>query len=361
MTTFGSIGAIADDKPYANFAALAAALSARGRKLRFAMNAGMFGDDFAPVGLYVENGKRLRRADTRAGPTNFHLLPNGVFWVGDGVAGVEETSRFLADAPAAKFATQSGPMLVIDGHIHPKILPTGASQKVRNGVCVRDGVTAIFAISDEPVTFHAFARLFRDGLGCANALFLDGSVSSLYAPELGRDDELAAARTDDRHQRPGSAALAASGGLTSPEPSARCISGTSTQRPNLKPTERRTPTGAKPKRAMQRQRAGVVAVADHRHQLPPRPAFAAGDQFAEQRRAVSRARPGPARHRPNLRAYGDRRGAGDRGRRSNSRRFRRRPRRRDRARRNRRPCGGAPAISSRPGAVSSNVARLLAT
>ena len=55
---------------------------------------------------------------------------------------------------------------------------------------MRDGTTAIFAISDEPVTFYAFARLFRDGLGCANALFLDGSVSSLYAPELGRDDEL---------------------------------------------------------------------------------------------------------------------------------------------------------------------------
>jgi prepilin-type processing-associated H-X9-DG protein len=181
----------ADDKPYGGFAALASMLSAHGRKLRFAMNAGMFGDDFAPVGLYVEDGKRLRRADTRAGPTNFHLLPNGVFWVGDGLAGVEETSRFLSDAPAAKFATQSGPMLVIDGHIHPKILPTGASQKVRNGVCVRDGVTAIFAISDEPVTFHAFARLFRDELGCANALFLDGSVSSLYATELGRDDELA--------------------------------------------------------------------------------------------------------------------------------------------------------------------------
>jgi prepilin-type processing-associated H-X9-DG protein len=81
-------------------------------------------------------------------------------------------------------------MLVIDGRLHPKILPTGASAKIRNGVCVRDGTTAIFAIAEEPVTFYAFAMLFRDGLGCANALFLDGSVSSLYAPELGRDDEL---------------------------------------------------------------------------------------------------------------------------------------------------------------------------
>ena len=82
-------------------------------------------------------------------------------------------------------------MLVVDGQIPIRaIQPTGASQKLRNGVCVRNGADVVFVISQEPVTFHAFARLFKDGLGCANALFLDGSVSSLYAPELGRDDEL---------------------------------------------------------------------------------------------------------------------------------------------------------------------------
>ena len=107
------------------------------------------------------------RADTRDGASNFHLKPNGVFWIGDGVAGVEETSRYLAAAPPARFATQSGPMLVIDGRIHPKILPTGTSEKIRNGVCVRDGATVVFAIAEEPVTFYAFARLFRDGLSCA--------------------------------------------------------------------------------------------------------------------------------------------------------------------------------------------------
>jgi len=177
-------------RPYANFAALARALKERGRALRFAMNAGMFEDDLSPVGLYVEDGKRRHRADLRQGDTNFHLKPNGVFWIGDKVAGVVETSRYLANPPAARFATQSGPMLVIDGRIHPKIQPTGESVKIRNGVCVRDGTNVLFAISDEAVTFHAFASLFKDGLGCANALFLDGSVSSLYAPELDRDDEL---------------------------------------------------------------------------------------------------------------------------------------------------------------------------
>jgi len=180
----------ADGKPYASFAALARALNARGRTLRFAMNAGMFEADLSPVGLFIEDGKRLRKADTRDGASNFHLKPNGVFWIGDGGAGVTETSRFLSNPPAARYATQSGPMLVIDGHIHPKILPTGTSEKTRNGVCVRNGVAAIFAISDEPVTFYAFARFFLESLGCADALFLDGSVSSLYAPELGRNDDL---------------------------------------------------------------------------------------------------------------------------------------------------------------------------
>ena len=127
----------------------------------------------------------MRGADTRDGETNFHMKPNGVFWIGDRAAGVTETSRYLASPPAARFATQSGPMLVIDGRIHPRILPTGASQKLRNGVCVRDSVNVVFAISRAPVTFHDFARLFKDGLNCANALFLDGSVSSLYAPSSG--------------------------------------------------------------------------------------------------------------------------------------------------------------------------------
>jgi len=178
-----------DGKPYGSLAALATALKANGERLMFAMNAGMFEQDQSPVGLYVENRRKLHAADTRAGPSNFHLKPNGVFWVGDGVAGVTETARFLADPPAARYATQAGPMLVVDGKIHPKIKPDGASEKIRNGVGACGGAV-VFAIADEPVNFDRFARLFRDGLSCPNALFLDGSVSSLYAPELNRDDEL---------------------------------------------------------------------------------------------------------------------------------------------------------------------------
>ena len=181
-----------DGKPFANFSALAQAEKAKGRTLRFAMNAGMFEEDLSPVGLFIEDSKRVQRANTSDGASNFHLKPNGVFYgTGDrwAIRSAEDFKANVSERP--QFGTQSGPMLVIDGRIHPKILPTGVSEKIRNGVCVRDGTNVIFAISDGEVTFHAFARLFKDGLNCANALFLDGSLSSLYAPEIKRDDELA--------------------------------------------------------------------------------------------------------------------------------------------------------------------------
>jgi uncharacterized protein YigE (DUF2233 family) len=181
----------ADGRAYGGFSSLAEALRARGRQLRFAMNGGMFETDLSPVGLFIEDGKQQHKADLRDGASNFHLKPNGVFYVGDGGAGIIETTRFLSSGPLARYATQSGPMLVIDGRIHPKILPTGTSAKIRNGVGVRDGRSVVFAISDEPVTFYDFARLFRDALNCPNALFLDGTVSSLFAPDLKRDDALA--------------------------------------------------------------------------------------------------------------------------------------------------------------------------
>ncbi|MBQ0819773.1 phosphodiester glycosidase family protein [Microvirga sp. HBU67558] len=161
-----------------------------GSRLAVAMNAGMYHEDRSPVGLYVENGKELKAANTRNGPGNFHLKPNGIFYVKGRQAGVLETGTYLKRRIRPDFATQSGPMLVIDGKIHPQFSEQSTSRKIRNGVGVKGQDTVVFAISEDPVTFSTFARLFRDELGCPNALFLDGSVSSLYAPSLERMDTL---------------------------------------------------------------------------------------------------------------------------------------------------------------------------
>jgi uncharacterized protein YigE (DUF2233 family) len=166
--------------PLGSFSALEDYLQTQGRRLVFAMNAGMYDEGLKPIGLYVENGIRLHKANTRDGYGNFHLKPNGVFYIAQGQAGVMETGAFLKSGIKPDFATQSGPMLVIDGKLHPKFGPQSTSYKKRNGVGMVDKGRVVFAISESGVTFHAFARFFRDELGAMNALFLDGSISSLH-------------------------------------------------------------------------------------------------------------------------------------------------------------------------------------
>jgi uncharacterized protein YigE (DUF2233 family) len=181
----------ADGQPYGDLALLGRHEADAGRHLLFATNAGMFDPQLRPVGLYVENGRELFHANTRSGPGNFHMKPNGVFYVAGDTAGVIETGAFLKQRPTVDFATQSGPMLVIDGRLHPRFAPDGGSKNFRDGIGLRDPHTLVFAISDNPVSFGEFARLFRDALECPNALFLDGgSVPSLYAPDLSRDSNL---------------------------------------------------------------------------------------------------------------------------------------------------------------------------
>ena len=184
-----------DGQPFRTFGALAASLDAQGRTLQFAMNGGMYEEDLSPVGLHIENGRELAEADTatvKGRPSqipNFYKKPNGVFYLGHSGAGILVTERFLAKKPKANFATQSGPMLVIDGAIHPAFIVKSKDRKRRNGVGIKSPTEVFFVITRGRVSFYDFARFFRDGLGCDNALFLDGgSAPGLYAPELRRND-----------------------------------------------------------------------------------------------------------------------------------------------------------------------------
>lgn len=153
------------------------------------MNAGMYDPGGRPVGLYVEDGRERHRLNLRDGPGNFHMKPNGVFAVdADGRVSVTRSEDFRRAVPAPRWATQSGPMLLVAGQLHPDFAPDGESRLLRNGVGVAGPETAWFVVSDDAVSFGRFARFFRDALGCRDALFLDGSVSSLWDPAAGRQD-----------------------------------------------------------------------------------------------------------------------------------------------------------------------------
>jgi uncharacterized protein YigE (DUF2233 family) len=163
-------------KPFGDLAGLAAT-----EPFVFAMNAGMYHEDFTPVGLHIENGEEQSPLNLADAPGNFFMKPNGVFYVDqEGNAGVLESAAYAAAGIKPTLATQSGPMLVIDGDIHPRFEENGTSRHIRNGVGADGSKRAVFAISRGPVSLGSFARLFRDTLGYRNALFFDGTVSALH-------------------------------------------------------------------------------------------------------------------------------------------------------------------------------------
>ena len=170
------------------FAEIQSWLQSQNQKLVFAMNAGMYHGDFSPVGLFVSDGKELSPLNTDTAFGNFFLKPNGVFALTEKGAQIVETSEYPKLKSRVILASQSGPMLLRKGVIHPVFKPDSTSRLYRNGVGVPTAGVALFVITEAPVNFYEFALLFRDVLHCPDALYFDGTVSSLYAPTLHRND-----------------------------------------------------------------------------------------------------------------------------------------------------------------------------
>lgn len=185
-------------KPFNRFARLNDWLGERQLKLRWAMNAGMYQPDYSAVGLFVADGQQIAPINLKDADGNFFMKPNAVFYVAADGAAVLESNAYARLHPKAILATQSGPALVLDGHLHgdPQLyrgrteFKAGSPNRLhRNGVGVADANKVFFAITEDPVNFDEFARMFRDKLGCQNALFLDGTVSCLHDSALNRSDK----------------------------------------------------------------------------------------------------------------------------------------------------------------------------
>lgn len=174
-------------KGYRRFEHLKNSLAARNKQLLFAMNAGMYHADYSPVGLFVQNGEQVYALNLSSNWGNFFLKPNGVFLLSKSGPQVVESSEYPALAKDVLLATQSGPLLLRNGVIHPAFKPDSNSRLKRNGVGVI-GSKAIFVISEQPVNFYEMAIFFRDTLHCQDALYLDGSISGIYSVELNRND-----------------------------------------------------------------------------------------------------------------------------------------------------------------------------
>ena len=152
------------------------------KTVTFAMNGGMFKKDFSPQGIYIENGILKSNIDTlKNGYGNFYMQPNGIFCITNDYKGIIcKTTDF--ENKEIKYATQSGPLLVINGKIHSKFKNGSKNLNIRNGVGILPNGKLLFAMSKQKINFYDFAIYFKNR-GCKNALYLDGFVSKTYLPE----------------------------------------------------------------------------------------------------------------------------------------------------------------------------------
>ncbi|MEM1223790.1 MAG: phosphodiester glycosidase family protein [Verrucomicrobiota bacterium] len=176
-------------QPLRGFDSLANYLSQQGHELVFATNGGMYKPDSSPQGLFIQEGKELTPIDRRKEEYgNFYMQPNGIFMIDTAQqASIIQTDDFReAEAGRAWYATQSGPMAVINGSINDKFNINSSSKYIRNGVGIIDDEHVVFIISNRQVSLYDFASVFKDHFNCKNALYLDGAISQMYLPELDR-------------------------------------------------------------------------------------------------------------------------------------------------------------------------------
>ena len=189
-----------DGKNYGSLEAVKSAVTASGHKVIFAMNAGMYEADRSPTGLFVQDGREVAALNLQTRPQgkhtpNFYLTPNGVFAIGSSGPVILSTLQFAKSPPKnIRLATQSGPLLLSGGAIASQAVATGSDEqqlrKRRNGICLNGKTTVLVEV--DAMTLHQFAVYLRDDLGCLDALYMDGGISSVYDARTGRRDQVAA-------------------------------------------------------------------------------------------------------------------------------------------------------------------------
>ncbi len=175
-------------KPYEAVSTIKNHLEAQGKSIAAIMNAGIYSANNKPAGLHIEAGRTLSKLNRHKGGGNFHIQPNGVFlinqWNSPSILTTRSYTKYYGkDNKTIRLATQSGPMLVINGKLNPRLRKNSTSEYTRNGVCITDKKQLYFIANDglfaKPSNLYYFAKAMQK-LGCKNGLYLDGNISKLY-------------------------------------------------------------------------------------------------------------------------------------------------------------------------------------
>lgn len=168
----------ADGTAWGSLQKLLAGVNTDGR-IKMAMNGGIYAKSYTPLGLYIEKGHQWIPLNKASGGGNFFIRPGGVFYIKGKQAGIVSLANFKASTRIT-YAVQSGPLMIENGNINKRLLPTASSQKIRNAVGVTSQGRVVFMLSERATTFYDFACYAQSKLDVRQMLYLDGTISKMY-------------------------------------------------------------------------------------------------------------------------------------------------------------------------------------
>lgn len=140
-----------------------------------AINGGFFSPEFKSLGLIIDDGKRINPIKNTSWWSIFYII--------DGRPFITHTTGFKENS-SIEMAVQSGPRLVVNGAIPPRLKESLAE---RSAICV-NGENNVLLLATENLLIELvkFAEILRRkddaGFGCVDALNLDGGGSTqMYA------------------------------------------------------------------------------------------------------------------------------------------------------------------------------------
>lgn len=179
---------------YESISNLYKSLDSNSNEVLMITNGGMYLQNLDPQGIYIEKSssiKKLNQIKTNNN-TNFYMFPNGVFAIDSynhPLIMVTDSFSKNINESQIKYATQSGPMLLINNEIHPKFIKGSHNLNIRSGVGIssENNSNVLFIISNNEVNFYDFASVFKDLFHCKDALYLDGAISQMYLKDIDKN------------------------------------------------------------------------------------------------------------------------------------------------------------------------------
>jgi uncharacterized protein YigE (DUF2233 family) len=173
-----------DDQTMRTYPDVAARLKAAGFEPILITNAGIYGTNSRPLGLFITpKGKEHDIARGTGGTGNFSW-DSAVFQIRDDeTASIVAAKSWRNDARAVA-ATQSGPQLADSGKINPD-LPIDSRYAYRRtaiGVDQANRHLVHIVVSRDAIGLYELASFLVNEIHCSEALHLDGDLSAFYLP-----------------------------------------------------------------------------------------------------------------------------------------------------------------------------------